>query len=70
MSEKLTPLLAQYRKIKEQHKDKQFQADEARKDLQATAQIERTGAITRHDLMANRLKTLAEIGTDAQAPKE
>jgi hypothetical protein len=56
--------------LKEQHKDKQFQADEARKDLQATAQIERTGAITRHDLMADRLKRLAEAGTDAQAPKE
>jgi hypothetical protein len=53
--------------LKEQHKDQQFQADEARKDLQTQAQIERTGAITRHDLMADRLKTLAEIGTQAQS---
>ena len=55
---------------KAQHKDQQFQSDEARKDKQTDAQIQRTGAVTRHDLMANRMKTLAEAQAGEQPPVE
>jgi hypothetical protein len=47
--------------LKLQHKDDQFQADQQRKDASTAAEIERSGVRTRHELLANRLKTLAEV---------
>ena len=40
-------------------KEVQFQLAERRKDQQTEADIARQGAVTRHELMANRLKALA-----------
>jgi hypothetical protein len=39
-------------------KEEQFQAAEKRKDLQTATDIQRTGIVTRHELMANRMKAL------------
>lgn len=46
--------------LKQQHKDQQFQSDQKRKDAQTAAEITRGGVRTRHELLANRLKALAE----------
>jgi hypothetical protein len=46
--------------LKQQHKDQQFQADQKRKDATTAAEITRGGVRTRHELLANRLKALAE----------
>jgi hypothetical protein len=46
--------------LKQQHKDQQFQSDQKRKDQQTSAEIQRGGVRTRHELLANRLKALAE----------
>lgn len=46
--------------LKQQHKDQQFQADQKRKDATTSAEIQRDGVRTRHGLLANSLKALAE----------
>ena len=46
--------------LKQKHKDQQFQADQKRKDAQTAAEITRGGVRTRHELLASRLKALAE----------
>jgi len=45
---------------KMQQRDQQFQGEERRKDQQTAAEIQRQGVRTRHELLANRLKALAE----------
>ena len=46
--------------LKQKHKDAQFQSDQKRKDQQTSAEITRGGVRTRHELLANRLKALAQ----------
>jgi hypothetical protein len=46
--------------LKQQHKDQGFQADQKRKDATTSAEITRSGVRTRHELLANRLRALAE----------
>ena len=46
--------------LKQKHKDQQFQSDQKRKDSTTAAEITRGGVRTRHELLANRLKALAE----------
>jgi len=51
-------------------KDKQFQAGEKRKDVQTQADIQRSGVVTRHELLANRLKALAETELSPETPAQ
>lgn len=46
--------------IKTQQRQTQFQLEQQRKDAETQAQIEREGVVTRHELMRERLKSLAE----------
>lgn len=41
-------------------KQQQWEMDQRRKDMQIAADIQRDGVVTRHELMASRLKALAE----------
>jgi len=47
-------------------KEEQFQKGEVRKDEQTAAQIARDGVKTRHELMANRMRTIAELSNQAE----
>jgi hypothetical protein len=53
-------ILADTAALKQRHKDQSFQSDQKRKDAQTAAEITRGGVRTRHELLANRLKALAE----------
>ena len=60
MGQTKAKILADNAALKQKHKDQQFQADQKRKDAQTGAEIKRSGVRTRHELLANRLKALAE----------
>jgi hypothetical protein len=49
-------------------KEEQFQKGEVRKDQQTAADIARSGVVTRHELMANRLKVLTEAAEPSNEP--
>jgi hypothetical protein len=70
MGETKAKILASTAAMKQQQKEEQFQADQRRKDAQTAAEIARTGARTRHELMANRMKTLAETAEEPTTEAE
>lgn len=70
MGETKAKILASTAAMKQQQKEEQFQADQRRKDSQTAAEIARGGARARHELMADRIKTLAETAEESKTEGE
>ena len=50
--------------MKQRQKQEQFDAGERRKDVQIAADVQREGVKTKHELLANRLKAVAESASE------